>query len=179
MLKVELSHVVKTVVDSLLPAGSGDAMLVVALRIDTWLNVDEAVLTPEVRMSLQDRPDRFDQYCQLTDRFYDVFVFCRPMAYTQVWRRQASDDAGLELSGTYDKIADHDSTWFESIDAAHERALKAIEKMHERVQFTVEVQHQARLRPGQHVHFAQTPALLTGLRVEQSSDQLILHPQQK
>lgn len=160
MIKIDLGHVVKTFVDALLPVGS-PGLLAISLRIDTWLSLDEAWLKPEALEAFQADPSLYEKHCQANRRHHEVLVFRRPMAYTQAYLQHGkAPGAPLSLSGTYAKVADHDSQWIECLDDVQANAFEVIESMREQAKEFVLPEFCARLRPGQAVSFAQPPVLL-------------------
>lgn len=177
MIKMDLNEVVKSLVECLLPHGSGDKLLAVALRIDTRLGISEAWLSQDIRRILEQQPQRYDEFCEPSERYHEVLLFRREMAYTQVWRRQATQERSLSLIGTYDEVANHDSTWIEGLAGVHELAIAKVGDLRARSTALLSPQHQFPLRAIQTTVFAQPPAFIQGLRLEGGKGQLILHPQ--
>ncbi|WP_122530825.1 hypothetical protein [Pseudomonas viridiflava] len=160
MIKLDLGHVVKTFVQALLPAGS-PGTLAIALRVDTWLNIDEDWLKPEAREAFLADPTLYLKHCQVNHRYHEVLVFRCPNAHTQVYLQQnAENPRQVAFEGIYAKVADHDSQWIDGLDEIQGNALKVIETLREDAKSYVLPEFAARLRPGQTVCFAQHPVLI-------------------
>lgn len=160
MIKIDVDHVVRTFVDTLLPVGS-PGLLAISLRVDTWLSLDEEWLKPEAAEAFRADPSLYEKHCQATRRHHEVLVFKRPMAYTQAYLQHGkAPGEPLSLSGTYAKVADHDSQWIECLDDVQANAFEVIESMREQAKAFVLPEFCARLRPGQTLSFANHPALL-------------------
>lgn len=157
MIKLDLGHVMKTFVETLLPVGSPD-LLAVGLRVDTWLNVDEDWLKPEAKAAFEKDPALFLKHCQVNHRYHEVLLFKSSLAYTQVYLQQPSKDSRIfTLEGTYAKVADHDSQWIDGLDEVNGNAFGNIQAIRDEAASFMAPEHLARLRPGQMVSFAQHP----------------------
>jgi len=180
MIKLDLGHVVKTFVETLLPAGSATTLSIV-LRVDTWLNIDEDWLTPEAKAAFQADPGLYLKHCQVNHRYHEVLLFKSPMAYTQVYlQRQENPSRQFSLEGTYARVADHDSQWIDGLDEVNGNAFKVIETLREDARLFVAPEYFARLRPGQTVSFAQHPLKIDPecQRIDAAGD-MIIHPKQQ